>query len=268
MKIVSKIAIMQYLIQALVLACLCFQVTLSLKYYYGDGSYFIGDVDDHGRPSGHGEFHNTSGALEYDGEFFEGHPHGYGTWYGEDGTVFKGQFRYGRSSGKATYSKPNGDKLEGDFLNLRPHGSIVFTKARKDEDESSSNLKFEHKTVYHSEKTEKERSRNSKFDKGSLSSESLTPTSGNIIRIEGEFRNGMAHGNVQLWYRSSEGKVIRIEGVFRMGMPHGYFRFIDEDDTTLTEVKYLNGVPLENVHGRPNLKSKPYLFMIPEKIVL
>ena len=205
---------------------------------------------------------------EYDGEFFEGHPHGYGTWYGEDGTVFKGQFRYGRSSGKATYSKPNGDKLEGDFLNLRPHGSIVFTKARIDEEESSSNVKLGHKTAYHNEKTEKERSRNSKFDKGPLSSELPTPTPGNIIRIEGEFRNGMAHGNVQLWYRSSDGKLIRIEGVFRMGMPHGYFRFIDEDDSTLTEVKYLNGVPLENVHGRPNLKSKPYLFMIPEKIVL
>ena len=63
MNTMSEISIMQSLIQALVLACLCFQVTLSLKYYYGDGSYFIGDVDDHGRPSGHGEFHNTSGAL-------------------------------------------------------------------------------------------------------------------------------------------------------------------------------------------------------------
>ena len=67
--------------------------------------------------------------LEYDGEFSEGHPHGYGTWYGEDGSVFKGQFRYGRSSGKAVHIRPNGDKLEGDFLNLRPHGIIVFTKA-------------------------------------------------------------------------------------------------------------------------------------------
>ena len=206
---------------------------------------------------------------EYDGEFFEGHPHGYGTWYGEDGTVFKGQFRYGRSSGKAIYSKPNGDKVEGDFLNLRPHGSIVFTKSIiNDDDESSKIETFEHKTAYHNERKEKERTSSSKYEKGVLSSDSVIRKSGDIIRIEGEFRNGMAHGNVQLWYRSSDGKLIRIEGVFRMGMPHGYFRFIDEDDSTLTEVKYLNGVPLENVHGRPNLKSKPYLFMIPEKIVL
>ena len=47
----------------LALFCVSFHVTLGLKYYYGDGSYFIGEVDEHGRPSGHGQFHNTSGAL-------------------------------------------------------------------------------------------------------------------------------------------------------------------------------------------------------------
>lgn len=265
----TKTENMRHLIYALVLSCACFHVTLSLKYYYGDGSYFIGDVDEHGRPSGHGKFHNTSGALEYDGEFLEGHPHGYGTWYGEDGTVFKGQFRYGRSSGKAIYLKPNGDKLEGDFLNLRPHGTIIFTKAsNSEEEESPINGSYDHKTAYHNEPREKERKGNSKFDKKSLSSDSVMRDTGKIIRIEGEFRNGMAHGKVNLWYRSPDAKTVRIEGVFRMGMPHGYFRFVNEDDTILTEVKYLNGAPLENVHGRPNLKSKPYLFMIPRKIVL
>lgn len=46
-----------------VLVFVSFQITSGLKYYYGDGSYFIGEVDIHGRPSGHGKFHNTSGAL-------------------------------------------------------------------------------------------------------------------------------------------------------------------------------------------------------------
>ena len=46
-----------------ILTIVYFQVTLGLKYYYGDGSYFIGEVDEHGRPNGHGQFHNTSGAL-------------------------------------------------------------------------------------------------------------------------------------------------------------------------------------------------------------
>ena len=62
----AKTENMRHLMQALVLSCVCFQVTLCLKYYYGDGSYFIGDVDEHGRPSGIGKFHNTSGALGKD----------------------------------------------------------------------------------------------------------------------------------------------------------------------------------------------------------
>merc|ERR1719412_1479787 len=254
-----------------ILALIYFQVTLGLKYYYGDGSYFIGEVDEQGRPSGHGQFHNTTGALEYDGEFSEGHPHGYGTWFGEDGTVFKGQFRYGRSSGKAICLKPNGDRIEGDFLNLRPHGSIVFTKAIfGDEKEKHRNGNKEHKTDYtNTEGSKIVKENNSPFGKKNLPLDSVIRNTGKISRIEGEFRNGMAHGNLKLWYRSStDGKLIRIDGVFRMGQPHGYFRFVNEDDTILTEAKYLNGVSLENVHGRLNLKSKPYLFMIPQKIIL
>ena len=47
----------------LVILCLCCQLTLGLKYYYGDGSYYTGDVDERGRPSGKGQFHNISGEL-------------------------------------------------------------------------------------------------------------------------------------------------------------------------------------------------------------
>ena len=78
----------------------------------------------------------------------------------------------------------------------------------------------------------------------------------------------MAHGKVKLWYQGSDGKVIKIEGIFRMGQPHGYFTFMNEDDTILAENKYLNGEPLENVHGRSNAKSKPHLLKIPNKVVL
>lgn len=209
-------------------------------------------------------------VLEYDGEFSEGHPHGYGTWFGDDGTVFKGQFRYGRSSGKAICLKPNGDKVEGDFLNLRPHGSIVYTKAVfGDEKNLPLNRSNEYKDSHkNNEGKGNEKENKPQFGNKSLPSDSVIRSTGKVVRIEGEFRNGMAHGDLKLLYRSSDGILIRIEGVYRMGQPHGYFRFVDEDDTTLTEAKYLNGVPLENVHGRPNLKSKSYLFMIPTKIVL
>lgn len=254
----------------LAIFCVCFHVTLSLKYYYGDGSYFIGEVDEHGRPSGPGQFHNTSGALEYDGEFSEGHPHGYGTWYGEDGAVFKGQFRYGRSSGKATHVKPNGDKIEGDFLNLRPHGKIVLTKATKNiKQDVTLNGSKSQKAAFSFEENRSSQDNTSSNKKIELPSDSVTRNNGNINRIEGEFRNGMAHGSLQLWYHNPDGKLIKIEGVYRMGQPHGYFRFMNEDDGILTEAKYLNGEPLENVNLRQNLKSKQsYLFKIPRKIVL
>ena len=34
-----------------------------LTYNYGDGSFYVGDVDAEGRPVGVGKFHNTSGRL-------------------------------------------------------------------------------------------------------------------------------------------------------------------------------------------------------------
>ena len=36
---------------------------------------------------------------EYEGEFFDGLPHGQGTWFGADGSILKGQFRMGHSEG-------------------------------------------------------------------------------------------------------------------------------------------------------------------------
>ena len=36
---------------------------LGLRYNFGDGSYFVGSVDFQGRPSGHGQYHNSSGYL-------------------------------------------------------------------------------------------------------------------------------------------------------------------------------------------------------------
>ena len=46
--------------------CLCFVVigaTMGLRYDYGDGTYYIGNVAEDGKPSGRGQFFNSSGAL-------------------------------------------------------------------------------------------------------------------------------------------------------------------------------------------------------------
>ena len=34
-----------------------------LRYNYGDGSHYVGQVDGEGRPDGVGKYYNTSGAL-------------------------------------------------------------------------------------------------------------------------------------------------------------------------------------------------------------
>ena len=38
-------------------------VSHGLRYNYGDGSYYVGEVDERGRPSGEGQFYNTEGRL-------------------------------------------------------------------------------------------------------------------------------------------------------------------------------------------------------------
>ena len=63
-----------------------------LTYHYGDGSYFKGTVDSHGRPS-QGEFYNEDGILTYNGSFVGGQYDGYGVMYGEDGAQYQGSFR-------------------------------------------------------------------------------------------------------------------------------------------------------------------------------
>ena len=46
-------------------ATVCFLSAASagLRYNYGDGSFYVGQVDEKGRPDGVGKYFNTSGAL-------------------------------------------------------------------------------------------------------------------------------------------------------------------------------------------------------------
>jgi len=191
------------------------QVILCLTYNYGDGSFYVGEVDEQGRPFGIGRFYNTSGNLEYEGEFMSGVPHGVGKWFGADGSVYHGKFRFGRSFGHAVMIKANGDRIEGNFLDMKPHGTMVITSGDNSQ----------------------------------------------MVKIEGQFRYGMAHGKLRLWFELEEeeeeddddvgrsgkddeddedvgrsgkeedenddgngskpGTMTRVDATFRMGLPHG-----------------------------------------------
>ena len=53
MDVVSVLSIFAFLLSGV----------FSLTYNYGDGSYYVGEVDNYGLPKGTGKFYNTSGNL-------------------------------------------------------------------------------------------------------------------------------------------------------------------------------------------------------------
>lgn len=188
----------------LVLGGVCCDPTHGLKYNYGDGSYYVGSVDENGRPSGRGRYHNASGELEYEGQFLNGLRHGPGTWHGQDGSVFEGQFIYGRSEGPGLLVRNNGDRVTGDFLNRRPHGKISIVTAQDGE--------------------------------GSREQDQAE-----VTRIEGQFRHGMAHGHSTVWIGPRfryEGafRMGKPHGLVRIVDE-------DDEDEVIYEGKFINGRP-------------------------
>ncbi|CAB4068744.1 unnamed protein product [Lepeophtheirus salmonis] len=86
--------------------------------------------DNHGKPSGFGVFYNSSGNLEYRGEWRDGTPNGNGTWYGINGDVYEGDFMNGDgtwpSHGKGVLRGKDGHKIEGYFKRGMVHGPGVW----------------------------------------------------------------------------------------------------------------------------------------------
>jgi len=95
-------------------------------YNYGDGSYYIGSVDENGRPSGEGEFHNREGQLTYRGNFTGGNWHGWGTWYGKHGDIYEGQFVGGQGEGRGTWYTDKNEMIVGEFKNHTVHGQATW----------------------------------------------------------------------------------------------------------------------------------------------
>jgi len=97
-----------------------------LTYYYGNGSHYIGDVDNHGRPSGDGLYYTKRGGLMYNGTFTAGVFDGQGTWYGDEGHRYEGGFSWGMGNGNGTWQTPRGDVITGNFRNHSLHGEAVW----------------------------------------------------------------------------------------------------------------------------------------------
>ena len=68
-----------------------------------------------------------------------------------------------------------------------------------------------------------------------------------MTRIEGEFRHGLPHGEVTVWYGKDQTR-IRVEGTFRMGRIHGHAKVVDVssgNEKVIYDGKFLNGRPLD-----------------------
>lgn len=96
-----------------------------LTYYYGNGSHYVGNVDELGRPSGDGLYYTKRGGLMYNGTFDSGLFDGEGTW-SNDGHSYQGEFSLGLGNGAGTWITPKGDTITGNFRNHTLHGDAVW----------------------------------------------------------------------------------------------------------------------------------------------
>jgi hypothetical protein len=97
-----------------------------LTYYYGNGSHYVGNVDELGRPSGDGLYYTKRGGLMYNGTFNDGLFEGQGTWFGNNGHHYEGDFSWGLGNGAGTWTTPKGDAITGNFRNHTLHGEAVW----------------------------------------------------------------------------------------------------------------------------------------------
>lgn len=178
-----------------------------LRYNYGDGSYYIGSVDEFGKPDGIGQYYNSAGDLEYQGGYRDGVPNGNGTWFGPNGERLDADFVDGHAVAQGIMELKNGDMVLGLFHNHHPHGQVRI--ARKNGEEIVGDFR---NGILH----------------GEISWKSIT---GNTM--SGTYRMGRPHGNVVVV--DEDGNVI-YSGKFMNGQP------LSQDD--LPEEFQLDQIPM------------------------
>jgi len=170
-------------------------MTDSLTYFYGDGSYFVGDVDMSGRPE-HGQLYNNHKVLQYNGSFSDGVYHGNGSWYGHNGHLYQGQFHNGQANGEGVWTTDKGEMIEGKFLNHSVNGRAVWSWP-----ELGLGVRME-----------------GEFKRGHAHGEGVMYY-GDGTRFEGTFKKGYPHGEGKLV--SGKNNSIIWSGSLNNGWPEG-----------------------------------------------
>ena len=99
------------------------------KITYEDG-YYQGEIYE-GKPHGRG-IRTWSNGNRYEGDFDQGKRHGRGVFTWSNGDRYEGDFNKDWRHGKGVYTEANGNRYEGDFDQGWHHGKGVYTEANGD----------------------------------------------------------------------------------------------------------------------------------------
>jgi len=165
--------------------------SISLTYFYGDGSYFSGSVDEEGQPR-EGAFYEKKESLIYNGSFVDGLYHGVGSWFGGRGESYQGEFRRGEASGGGVWTNMNtGERVEGQFENGLVNGKAVWYKP-------AQGVRLE-----------------GVFKRGHAHGPGVVYWDGTGYRLSSQFKKGYPHGQAVL---SLPNNTVAWEGVFTNGV--------------------------------------------------
>ena len=79
----------------------------------------------------HGTMLTLKGKPGYVGEYYEGEPHGQGT-FTYAGRKYVGEWKHGKQHGQGTYTYPNGDKYVGEWKKGKYYGKGTYIYSNGD----------------------------------------------------------------------------------------------------------------------------------------
>ena len=77
-----------------------------------------------------GKQYNEQNCIEYDGEWINDQPHGYGIFYYDDHCIYEGQWVHGERDGTGRFVYANGNYFIGHFKNGYREGKGVLLNAQ------------------------------------------------------------------------------------------------------------------------------------------
>lgn len=227
---------------------------------YSNGSTYKGDFVD-GKKEGKGKYKSYKG-LKYSGLFKNNLYHGKGTLINADGEKYTGNFQSGEYNGKGKLIRSTQSYYEGDFLNGEYHGfgiekignTIYEGNFQKGKKEGTGTLKtlFQIYTGEFKNNSFNGRGVLEFTSQGSFHLQLANPLK-HFIRYEGEFKEGLFHGNGKSFF--FDGRIE--EGFYKNGIYIGSHNHEDKINHLENETvkKAATSIKMDNLSN-----NSKYLF--------